>query len=203
MMTKAERGAQDSRLAETLAKRRGREMLIPQATDLTPEDRWFRALMEGVPGYKPPRRRRYDVGGFNGCSPPLPPDAPLSIPKPSKTEYIRDRMPFEEPKGCGCTRCGCWRPFSVSLAVGGSCHCERAPEPELILDNLPHCEDCGNLLTPPKHRGRKRGVLCQQCRKTANQAIYRERHKLCPAPKPVLVTLSKSRATMPLEACRA
>jgi hypothetical protein len=210
MMTKAERRAQNSLLAATLASQCQRELPIPKVAHLvTPEDRWFHALMQGNTGdswlHKRNRRRRYYAPG---CPAPLPDGAKLPDRKPRKAtkwDKLRDtpdRMPYEEPKGCGCTRCGCWKPFNVSTAVGGECHCPgRAPGLEPILDNLPHCEDCGALLPPPKHRGRKRGDLCLRCRHTANQATHRERKKLCPPPESISVTLPKSRATMLLEAC--
>lgn len=173
-MSRAERRDQDAFLDKQHKSQCRGELLIPEAAYLaTPEDRWFRVLMEGNTGYKPPTCFRTNV---------------------------RERQPYEEPKGCGCTRCGCWRPFNASLAVGGSCHCPEdnaplsIPEPE-PFERLPRCVDCGELLPPPKRKGgRKRGDLCQRCRQTANQASYRERQKQT-------ITRPQSCEIIILEAC--
>jgi hypothetical protein len=133
----------------TPADRRWREMPIPEAADFSAEDRWYAVLMQGSLG------RQRKIGSS------------IATPKP-----------FEVPRGCGCTQCGCLRPWNPSLAVGAPCHCELATESEPTLDDLARCNDCFALLPPPKNRGRKPSGLCKACLKLERQANYRERRRI-------------------------
>lgn len=178
MMSKAERKAQNKFLDKARAlPSRWREIPV-EGPYLTASERWLYELMESARTYRKPNTRRYYAPG---CPAPLAPGAPLpqsqekSEWERKRITYIRGRVPYAEPFGCGCRKCGC---FSTAPGVEGECCCEelcrgadaktvrrwerRAKRNEALLDSLPKCIVCGVLLKPGK-RGPKKWQECTTC----------------------------------------